>query len=247
MEQNKNKSFLRDFAVTIAVKLGIYPKIVASLNRQIAKREAAAIKKNGLKVLKKIDEVLTKEGVTPFFVFGLLLGAYREKGFIPYDYDLDIGIMDSERPENLLDIMRRNGFVLKRQFYFKDSGRISIEQFEYDKVPVDFYYFFEKDENTIATIVSYKHEYKDWKEANETDGFPSEIITAEKTTFSRKDFLGIQFNMPDNAASWLAGFYGSDFMTPVKNWSSEKSETCRRPYPIRQYRNLEIVEQQAKL
>ncbi len=238
-------SFLRDTAVKAAVKLGIYPKIVALLNRQIAKREAASIKKHGLEVLAKIDEVLTKEGITPFFVFGLLLGAYREKGFIPYDYDLDIGIMESERPDNLIDIMLKNGFILKRQFYFKEDGRITIEQFEYNKVPVDFYYFFEKDENTIATIVSYKHEYKDWKEANESDGFPSEIITAEKTTFSRQDFLGIQFYMPDKAASWLSGFYGKDFMTPVKNWSSEKSETCRRPYPVRQYRNLEIVRQKA--
>ena len=194
-------SFLRDTAVKAAVKMGIYPKIVALLNRQIAKREAASIKKHGLEVLAKIDEVLTKEGVAPFFVFGLLLGAYREKGFIPYDYDLDIGIMESERPDNLIDIMLKNGFVLKRQFYFKEDGRITIEQFEYNKVPVDFYYFFEKDENTIATIVSYKHEYKDWKEANESDGFPSEIITAEKSTFSRQDFLGIQFYMPDKAAS----------------------------------------------
>lgn len=239
--------FIRDLAVKVAVKLGVYQKIVTFLNRQIAKREAVAIKKHGVEVLSKVDEVLTKRGVKPFFTFGLLLGAYRNKGFIPYDYDLDIGIMDTERPEDMVDYMRENGFRLVRQFYFKETGKITVEQYEYNGVHVDFYYFFEKDEDTVAIIVACKHEYKEWKEANETDGFPSLIITAEKTSFSRREFMGIQFYMPDKAASWLAGFYGDDFMTPVKNWSIGKRKTTHRPYPIRQYRNLDIVRQQAEL
>ena len=243
----KEHSFLRDAVVKVAVKLGVYPQVVAFLNRQIAKREAASIRKYGVEVLAKVDEVLTKEGVKPFLSFGLLLGAYRDKGFIPYDYDLDIGIMDTERPENMIDLMRENGFHLVRQFYVKETGWISIEQFEYNKIPVDFYYFYEKDEDTVAVLVPQKHEYKDWKEANETDGFPSEMLTAEKSSFSRQDFMGIQFYMPDKAASWLAGFYGADFMTPVKNWAIGERETTRRPSPVRQYRNLEIVKQQAEL
>ena len=240
-------SFFRDAAVKVLVKLGLYSKIVNRLNRRIAKREAAMIKKHGVEVLAKVDEVLTQRGIKPFFTFGLLLGAYRDKGFIPYDYDLDIGIMDTERPDDMIDYMCENGFRLVRQFYFKEDGRISVEQFEYNGVPVDFYYFFEKDEDRVAIIVACKHEYKDWKDANETDGFPSEIITAERTTFSRQDFMGIQFYMPDKAASWLADFYGADFMTPVKGWTIGERETTRRPYPVRQYRNLEIVRQQAEL
>lgn len=243
----RDRGFIRDTAVKMAVKMGVYTKIVDRLNRRIAKREAKAIRENGVEVLARVDEVLTKAGVKPFFVFGLLLGAYRDKGFISYDYDLDLGIMDSERPDNMLDIMRESGFRLVRQFYTKDDGRITVEQFEYNKVPVDFYYFFEKDEDTFAVIVPFKHEFKDWKEANESDGFPSQIITAERTTFSRHDFMGIQFHMPDKADSWLAGFYGADFMTPVKNWAIGERETSRRPYPVRQYRNLDIVRQQAEL
>lgn len=238
--------FFRDTAVKVLVKLGLYSKIVDRLNRRIAKREAAQIRKHGVEVLAKVDEVLTRKGVRPFLTFGLLLGAYRDKGFISYDYDLDIGIMDPERPADMLDYMRENGFRLVRQFYLKDSGRITVEQFEYNGVPVDFYYFYEKDEDTMAVIVPFKHEYKDWKEANETDGFPSQIITAEHTGFSRQDFVGIQFYMPDKADAWLAGFYGADFMTPVKNWAIGERETTRRPYPVRQYRNLEIVRQQAE-
>ena len=242
----KGHSVIRDTAVKCAVKMGVYPKIVSFLNRWIAKREAAIIKKHGVEALAKLDEVLTKNGMKPFFAFGLLLGAYRDKGFIPYDYDLDTGIVE-ERPENMLDLMRENGFRLVRQFYFKEDGRISVEQFEYNKVPIDVYYFFDHDDDNIGIVLPLKHEYKDWKEANETDGFPGELVLAEKTTFSRQDFMGIQFYMPDKAESWLSGFYGADFMTPMKNWTAGERQTKRWPYPLRQYRNLEIVRQQAEL
>lgn len=236
--------FFRDVAVKVAVKAGVYPKVVTFLNRWIAKREAVAIKKHGVEVLAKVDEVLVKEKVTPFLFGGLLLGAYRDKGFIPYDYDLDLGVMGAERPKNMINIMRENGFRLIRQFYVKETGWISIEQYECKNVPVDFYYFYEEAENRIAVLIPGKHEYKDWKEANETDGFPSQILTAEKSTFSRQDFLGIQLYMPDKAASWLEDFYGADFMTPMKNWEAGERKTTRRPSPVRQYRNLEIVERQ---
>ena len=47
----KEQSFLRDAVVKVTVKLGVYPKVVAFLNRQMAKREAASIRKHGVEVL----------------------------------------------------------------------------------------------------------------------------------------------------------------------------------------------------
>jgi hypothetical protein len=61
--------FLVDTAVKAAVKLGVYPKIVALLNRQIAKREASAIRKHGVEVLAKVDETLTKQRHQTLFRF----------------------------------------------------------------------------------------------------------------------------------------------------------------------------------
>lgn len=237
---------MRDFFVKIAVKLGFYEPIVNILNRHIEKKEAKAVKARGLEVLQLVDDILSKRGVKPFFCFGLLLGAYRDKGFIPYDYDLDIGMLASERPDNILEIMKENGFELWKQSYLEDDKRITVEQFKYQDVPVDFYYFFDIDENTIATIVPFRHEYKDWKEANRTDGFPSVMVPLKRTTFSRYDFLGKKFYLPDCAHEWLTDIYGENYMTPVKNWSFEGVKTCRQSYPVRQYRNLELVEQLKK-
>ncbi len=233
---------MRDLLAKLTARLGIYSKVVAFLNRIIEKKEAAKVKKHGVEVLALVDRILTEHGSKAFLSFGLLLGAYRDKGFIPYDYDLDLGILASERPDDIVEIMCRNGFKVVRQSYFKEDNRITIDQFSYNGVPVDFYYFFENDnEGKFTVYVPDRHEYKDWKTANSTDGFPTKMILLNKSGFSRHDFLGANLYMPDEAESWLKDNYGDDFMTPIKNWTIGERKTTRYDYPKRQYRNEEIV------
>lgn len=43
-----------------------------------------------LELLKKLDEVCRKHGLTYFAEYGTLLGAVRHKGFIPWDDDIDV-------------------------------------------------------------------------------------------------------------------------------------------------------------
>ena len=222
----------------IAVKLGIYQYCVKFINSIKERKEAKAVKKHGVAVLQMVSDILEKEGVRPFFYGGLLLGAYREHNFIPYDFDLDLGIFASERPDNIVQIMQRNGFKWVRQFYFKEDGRITVDQFVFNKVPVDFYYFYEVDDKTMATYVSKRHEYKEWLEANETDGFPCDEDSTDTFTLSKKEFLGHYFYMPDNTEQFLKDLYGDDFMQPIKGWTQGTRKTRRSPYPIRQYRTI---------
>ena len=224
----------------IAAKLGIYQYCVKIINSIKERKEAKAVKKHGVAVLQMVSDILEKEGVRPFFYGGLLLGAYREHNFIPYDFDLDLGILASERPDNIVQIMQRNGFKWVRQFYFKEDGRITVDQFVFNKVPVDFYYFYEVDDKTMATYVSKRHEYKEWLEANETDGFPCDEDSTDTFTLSKKEFLGYYFYMPDNTEQFLKDLYGDDFMQPIKGWTQETRKTRRSPYYLRQYRNLTV-------
>lgn len=237
---------MRKFLIKIATKLGLYGIIVKLANKIISAKEAKAVRKRGVDVLVKVDELMRARNVIAFFDFGLLLGAYREKNFIPYDHDIDLGMFASERPDDMIEYMKNNGFTFIKQMYIKDNGYITIDQFKYNGVPVDFYYYYDykDDDSKYVCYVPRRHEYKDWRTANETDGFPTFLFTSKKCGFSRKDFLGHKFYMPDETVSWLQDFFGEDFMTPIKDWSP-KSEVVRKtgiiPYThCRQYRRYNL-------
>lgn len=51
------------------------------------------IQKASLIVLKKFDQICRKHNIKYWLEFGTLLGAVRHKGFIPWDDDLDVGMM----------------------------------------------------------------------------------------------------------------------------------------------------------
>ncbi len=216
---------MRELIVRIALKIGIYKKLLNLENIYNQKKMAKNFRKRGLDTLIKADTLFKSLNIQMFPVFGTLLGVYREKGFIPHDNDLDVGIMSSERPANLDELMSEIGFKKKRQYYSKETGRITEDQFHLNGVQIDIFYFFEKDIDTIYCYVARQHENKDWREANRTDGLPSVLWPSPQCRFIEENFMGHKIYMPEKAAEWLAGIYGKDFMTPKVEWSEQDQKT----------------------
>lgn len=220
---------IRDFIVKILIKLKLYGFVVDCINRVKLEIQARKMKKDGKEMLHVADEIMSSMGIRAFLTYGTLLGAVREKGFISYDPDIDLGVLYSEmdnRWEEVHNAMKKADFQLYKQSYYKETGDIIEETYIYKGLHLDLFFYFEEGED-LYSVVAGRHESKEWKEANESDGFPNERSYVSKTDFEKSDFLGLKVYMPVKTHEWLTALYSDSYMTPIKNWSEDGYKTRR--------------------
>lgn len=230
---------MRDLVVKILISLHLYQPMIKFINQIKFKLQVRKMRKNGLEMLQMADKAFTSMGVQSFLTFGTLLGAYRDKRFIAYDPDVDLGVIDATLPNNMTEVMAKYGFQLCKQNIIPETNKVIEDTYIYKGIHLDIFHYFEEDED-YYTFVAQLHETKDWKEANATDGFPCEKVTVVKSEFQRKDFMGLEVYMPVKTHEWLVDMYSDSYMTPIKNWSEDDYKTRRTKATERSYRKLFI-------
>lgn len=215
---------MRDLLAKLTVRLGLYKPIVECINYFKAEVNSRRIQKQGIEMLAAVTQVFEDINVTAFLTYGVLLGAYRDKGFISYDPDIDLGVLYDELPIDLHEKMADAGFQLHHQAYFKESNTVFEETYIYKKLHLDIFYYF-KEGNDYYSVIARKHESKEWKEANATDGFPCDRSYVPICEFEKRDFKGIQIYMPTDTDGWLRAIYSDSYMTPIKNWNAKDYKT----------------------
>ena len=229
---------MRDLIVRFLSKIRLYIPIVNLINKIKNRKKKRYVQKYGLEAIVKMDEAFSEMGCKMFPVFGTLLGAYRDHGFIPYDFDLDVGVINNSLPNDYHQKLNEKGFALLRQYYVQNNNLVLEETYCWKKVSVDLFIFFEEG-NTYVTYGTRKHEYKDWKLANKEDGFPVACQIVDRCDFKRKDFLGHPIYMPEKTHEWLVDMYTDTYMTPIKNFDdSNKERRVIFPMEFRSYRRL---------
>lgn len=228
---------MRKFLATLAVKMGIYKQMVKIDSYFRTRRIAKAFRQYGLETLSEADKAFRSFGAHMIPYFGTLLGAYREKGFIPFDNDLDMALLASERPADIEERMAAFGFVRTRQIYVGTTGRIVEEQFTRKGVQLDLFYLFDdREDGTVYSYVGRRHETKEWREANATDGFPCVKYPTPACGFVEQDFLGHSIYFPELTHQWLECIYGATFMTPIKDFKPGSIKTTMEKGEERLYR-----------
>ena len=228
---------MRDFIVKILLRLGLYRPMIVFINQIKFKQQVRKMRKNGLEMLQMADQAFTSMGVQAFLTFGTLLGAYRDKGFIAYDPDVDLGVIDGNLPKNMYEVMAKHGFQLCKQNIISETNQVIEDTYIYKGIHLDVFHYFEEG-GDYYTLVAQLHETKDWKEANATDGFPCEKVSVVKTEFQRQNFMNIDVYMPIKTHEWLVDMYSESYMTPIKNWSEDDHKTRRSKSTERSYRKL---------
>lgn len=211
---------MRDLVVKIFVKLGLYKPSVELINRLKFEVQARRMRRSGLQMLEQAEKAFDEMGVQAFLTYGCLLGAYRDHGFISYDPDIDLGILAEQVPEEMDAVMQRHGFLPYRQVVMADRKTIAERTYVYEKLHLDVFFYYREGAD-LYSIIQRKHETKEWKEANETDGFPCDRSYVPACEMEKRDFLGLKIWMPKDTDGWLRAIYSDSYMTPIKNWSKE--------------------------
>lgn len=217
---------MRDLVVKILVRIGLYKSIVDIINRAKFEVQARRMKRDGLTMLSAADKVFSEMGIKAFLTYGALLGAYRDHGFISYDPDIDIGILETEVPTNLHEKMEQAGFHLYRQNVMAETKQVVEETYIYKNLHLDIFYYIQEGQD-LYSVIQRKHETKEWKEANATDGFPCDRSYVPACEFERREFLGLQIWMPVDTDGWLRAIYSDSYMTPIKNWNAQDGYVTR--------------------
>ena len=146
---------MRDLIVKLFVKLGIYKITVEYINRFKQIFQAKKVRKWGLENLREADAAFSEIGLQMFPAFGTLLGAVRDHGFISYDFDLDVGVIDDPQKRELLHAsMDKHGFLLRKQTYINDSTQtVSEETYERHGVGIDVFFYFPEGNCFLADLL----------------------------------------------------------------------------------------------
>lgn len=215
---------MRDLVVKILVKLGLYKPCIKLITRIKFEVQARRMRRSGLEMLEQAEKAFDEMGVQAFLTYGCLLGAYRDHGFISYDPDIDLGILAENVPNNMDEVMSLYGFVPQRQIVLADHKTIVEKTYIYKKLHLDIFYYYREGAD-FYSLIQRKHETKDWKEANETDGFPCDRSYVPACEMEKRDFLGLKVWMPVETDRWLCAIYSDSYMTPIKNWSAQDYKT----------------------
>lgn len=203
-------------------------KLKASyVQRKIDKKMHGYMQLYGLVALDKIYKIFKTNNVNIWFEYGTLLGAYREKGFIPYDYDIDLGMYSEDYTPELERELFDAGFSIKRMFYKVENLHPSTKclteiSLDYKGLQIDLFFYWKEKENRIGYVYT----------GVLGDSYAKKNIYAVRTSLlpvaniDEVDFLGIKFGMPSNTKDCLKKLYGDTFMTPLKNSSYTQSKEC---------------------
>jgi len=175
--------------------------------------------KEAVDFLYQINDVLKTSNLPYWIEGGTLLGAVRDKKLIPWDHDLDMGIINTS-DEEIGSIIKK----LKQKFYvsvkpFNNKGTWELGKYRVLKIFPKKWIFF-KHELCCDLFVYYKGEH----EGEEVFKY----VVWGKNAIHKKEFFNstgdIEFynkkiKVPNNPESFLEVKYGKDWNIPKEQWN----------------------------
>lgn len=198
-------------------KLGIYNTARSIIKKIYYPYKNYRIRSKASIILKKMYKVFEEHTEDYWLDYGTLLGYVREGKIIKGDLDLDFGVFCDK---SLADYLKDEDIYLKEQTIVE--GIIAAEQYYYEDIGFDVFYYRESKNNTMVTNVWLALDYSiPQKQIYEQQkGELGETIFTKIETKKIK-FYNVDFKVPLNSDKYLKEHFGNDYMTPNPNFSHE--------------------------
>jgi len=218
--------------------MGIFKKSKDKEKRQFKHQKNVD---NSLKILQATIETLEKHNIEYYLDYGTLIGAVRERGFIPWDDDMDISLMhesDYNKIPDVLKDIKALGFRIylssfeesiikvKNNSETVDIKRITFtskESYRVAKIRNNKFWIFGKGGSTLDIFFKYKQDNKlTWMAQGKLHSIEKDKLSDELIEI---DFYHLKCKIPKNYDAYLTSMYG-DWNTPKEDWQYYEHETC---------------------
>ncbi len=188
------------------------------------RRRMSHFRDNAIVVLSEFDRCMTDNGYHYTLIFGSLLGAIREGGFISHDCDIDTALSIDERNARLYDVLALSGFKLIYRFSIKNGTLGCEETFTYKDtgVTIDIFYIYPAiDSFPYVCCWNYGEGCASYRDTMKKYGgiTPRRIELPFTGKSARVSFESIYVSIPENAHQISEFSYGPDYMTPNPNYT----------------------------
>ena len=155
-------------------------------------------KEEGRERLLELGEILDRVEVSYFLILGTALGAYRDKGFVPTERDIDIGFLYEDFQERLQPMI---SFLQEAQW----SVRLESKPFDRTRV------LFAEKNGVKADLVSYV-KYKDKRFCHNTDPSLTYAIVHDAELLEQRELVSMFdrfWDVPSPCDVYLGLEYGT--------------------------------------
>lgn len=180
-------------------------------------RRRRKMAKYGIPMLQHIDAAMKAAGKPYTLIYGSLLGAVREKGFIPHDCDVDVAIWADEDYSAVWQALEAAGFSRRRGITVDGGAFGKEETWKWNSIHVDFFYFFPDGKGGWYGTEFYPQDgCKGWKDSIEKFGGLKVLKTLLPITKSTHyvPFENIEMPVMDCAMDFVVDYYGPGWRVP---------------------------------
>lgn len=195
-------------------------------------KKCKRVRRYGREILEAFDTIAHSHNVKYSLMFGTLLGAYRDKGFIMHDDDIDIAVDINTISFEFIKNMCNNGFEILH-ICVSDMKDCVHFAFEKNNVKFDLYSY-----NVTNQQVLLSDPIPDSELYYSTKKQEIDRVKFDFRGFSKDNSLGKDISIFSNPDEILQILYGANFMTPQKGAKGASSDKRYREPLDKTYFNL---------